>query len=169
MTQINLEELSKFLVKAKINTYASNGEGREKTLLDGSKELAFKEKELEYRDRYFGFNPFIGEEIVWHNGVAVWGMNYYGKIITSNLVSEKDIYQFLRGALKDVREFAPFRGPSVFVDRINDKNLRYINKWEGTVREFNGEETIFLSSESRIEQKILYTLQYKGGLIEHKN
>ena len=52
---MNIKQLSKFLVKAKINTYASSGEGGEKTLSDGSKEFEFEEKELKYRDRYFGF------------------------------------------------------------------------------------------------------------------
>lgn len=58
---MNTKQLSKFLVKAKINTYASSGEGGERIFPDGSKE--FEEKEFKYRDRYFGFNPFIGEEI----------------------------------------------------------------------------------------------------------
>jgi len=56
--------LNQFLVKAKINTYVLSGEGGEKILSDGSKEFEFKEGKFEYRDRYFGFNPFIGQEIV---------------------------------------------------------------------------------------------------------
>lgn len=54
-------ELQDFLVKAKINTYASSGEGGEKKLEDGGRELIFENGEYKYRDRYFGFNPFIGE------------------------------------------------------------------------------------------------------------
>ena len=96
---MNIKQLSKFLVKAKINTYASSGEGGEKTLPDGSKEFKFAEKELKYRDRYFGFNPFIGEEIVWQNERVVWGMNYYGEVI-SEIIPAKNIYQFLQEALK---------------------------------------------------------------------
>ncbi len=34
---MNISQLNKFLVKAKINTYASSGEGGEKVLPDGSK------------------------------------------------------------------------------------------------------------------------------------
>ena len=56
---MDFESFKKFLVKAKINTYATNGEDNEKTLLDGTKELEFKEGDFLYRDRYFGSNPFI--------------------------------------------------------------------------------------------------------------
>lgn len=91
---MNIKQFNKFLTKAKINTYASSGEGGEKILSDGSKEFEFKEKEFRYRDRYFGFNPFIGEEIIWENKKVVWGMNYYGEII-SKIILVKRIYQFL--------------------------------------------------------------------------
>lgn len=74
---MNTKQLSKFLVKAKISTYASGGEEEEKVYSDGSKVFEFEEKEFKYRDRYFGYNPFIGEEIVWQNKKVVWGMNYY--------------------------------------------------------------------------------------------
>jgi len=39
-------ELLSFLVKAKINTYASSGKGGERIISDGSKEFGFKEEEL---------------------------------------------------------------------------------------------------------------------------
>jgi len=64
-------ELSKFLVKAKISTYASEGEANEIVLEDGAKELTFEDGEFKYRDRYYGFNPFVGEEIVWKNGKII--------------------------------------------------------------------------------------------------
>ena len=89
---MDIKQLSKFLVKAKINTYTSSGEGEEKILPDRSKEFEFKEKEFKYRDRYFGFNPFIGQEIVWQKEKVIWGMNYYGEII-SEIVPVKKIYQ----------------------------------------------------------------------------
>lgn len=39
----------------------------------------------------------------------VWGMNYYGQVL-SEIISAKDIYQFLQEALKRVSEDKPFRG-----------------------------------------------------------
>ena len=71
-------ELNEFLVKAKIGIYASGGEGGEKKFPDGSRELYFSEEDFEYRDRYFGFDYFIGEEIVLQNKKPVWVMNYCG-------------------------------------------------------------------------------------------
>jgi hypothetical protein len=73
-------ELEQFLVKAKVSAYASGGEGEEGILSDGCKELAFQEGEYKYRDRYFGWNPFIGEEVVWHGDQVTWAMNYYGAV-----------------------------------------------------------------------------------------
>ena len=59
--------LNQFIVKAKIATYASQGETDEKILADGAKELIFENKEYKYRDKYYGFNPFVGQEIVFKN------------------------------------------------------------------------------------------------------
>ncbi|MDD5696847.1 MAG: DUF5680 domain-containing protein [Candidatus Pacebacteria bacterium] len=154
---MDTKQLSKFLVRAKINTYASSGEGGEKNLPDGSKELEFKEGEFKYQDRYFGFNPFIGEEIVFHNKKFVWGMNYRGKVI-SQIVSPKKIYQFLRDALKNITEDKPFRGP----DRFEKGNFKYFNKTRGTIENFDGEERVFY------KRKIVYKLVYHGGLIMEK-
>jgi disulfide oxidoreductase YuzD len=151
---MDTKQLSKFLVKAKINTYASSGEEGERIFPDGGKEFEFEEREFKYRDRYFGFDPFIGEEIVWENEKVVWGMNYYGEII-SEIISAKDIYQFLQEALKRLSEDKPFRGPNNF----EKDNFEYINKAEGTVEKFQGEEIIFY------KEQLVYKLSYNGGLI----
>lgn len=152
-----IKQLAKFLIKAKINTYASSGEDGEKILPDGGKEFEFKEKEFKYRDRYFGFNPFIGQEIVWQNGKIIWGMNYYGKII-SEIIPAKEIYQFLQEALRKVPEDKPFRGPAKFVKG----KLLYLNKVKGTIEKFEGKEKIFY------KRKLIYELIYHGGIIIEK-
>jgi len=155
--KINLNQLNQFLVKAKINTYASSGEGGEKILPDGSKEFEFKEKEFKYRDRYFGFNPFIGEEIVWQSEKVVWGMNYYGEVV-SEIIPSKQIYQSLQEALKRVTEEKPFRGPNNF----KKDDFEYINEVKGTIEKFEGQETIFYKEQS------VYKLSYHGGLVVMK-
>ena len=48
---MNINQLSKFLVRAKISTYASSGEGGENLLPDGNKEFEFKEKEFKFSKR----------------------------------------------------------------------------------------------------------------------
>lgn len=147
-------ELSEFLVKAKINTYASSGEGGERILEDGSKELSYEINEWKYRDRYFGFNPFIGEEVVWKNGKAVWGMNYYGGVI-SNKVVGKQLYQFLQKAMRLVNMEKPFRGPVGFQEGEWD----YKDESIGTVDKFYGTETIYFQKEK------VYELKYQGGVV----
>jgi len=57
-------KLSKFLADAKRATYAGNG--AEKKLPDGSKELTYKKNHLRYRDRYFGSKLFSGQEIIFN-------------------------------------------------------------------------------------------------------
>ncbi|HLD57327.1 MAG TPA: DUF5680 domain-containing protein [archaeon] len=104
-------KLNEFITKAKIATYASGG--KEKVLGGGIKELKYKHSGFEYRDRYCGFNPFSGQEIVWKNGKIVWSMIYYGKIISS-VVPAKTIYKFLREALRHVNKDMPFRGSENF-------------------------------------------------------
>jgi hypothetical protein len=144
--------LNDFIVEAKINTYASGGEGGENTLEDGSKELIHKNAEWKYRDRYFGFNSFIGEEIVWKGGTAVWGMNYYGKIV-SDKVDATQIYSFLKKAMKLVTTERPFRGPANFQDGEWD----YTDVSNGTIDKFEGVETIYFRKNK------VYELKYNGG------
>jgi len=151
---MDTKELCKFLVKAKVNTYAG---GREGTILtDGSKELTFEEGKIVYKDRYFGFNPFIGEEVVFYEGRCIWGMNYYGCIIPSEDISAKELYAFLREALKRVREEKPFRGPEEYEENC----FKYVNNVEGDVSRFNGTEKIFH------KKKEIYKLLYHGGYAE---
>lgn len=151
-----------FLVKAKKNTYATNGESKEKILGDGSKELTYEEGQYKYRDRYFGHNPFAGEEVVWKSGEFIWVMNYYGKVdfkaILSLRITEKEVYIFLKNAMKQVTEERPFRGPKDF----QDENFHYTDKSEGNVDNFIGTERIFYKG------KEIYRLYYHGGLVKKK-
>ena len=147
-------ELQDFLVKAKINTYASKGEIKERKLKDGSKELIYKKANLMYRDRYFGFNPFIGEEIVFLDNKAIWGMNYYGEILSKNIDPEQ-LYAFLKKALLLIKQERPFRGPAYF----KEEKWNYKDKSCGTVDDFEGTEEIYF------EKKKVYELKYHGGNI----
>jgi hypothetical protein len=143
-----------FLIKAKKSTYASvDGDGK-KILDDGSKEFVFSEGGYIYRDRYFGSDPFGGEEIVFFNNKVIWVMNYYGYILDET-ISEKEITDFLKQALINVREEAPFRGPAEF----NSGNYSYVSSAKGDVDSFVGSENIFL------EKNKVYKLNFHGGMI----
>ncbi len=145
--------LPKFIAEAKRKTYANNK--KEKRLKNGCKELRFKKREFEYIDRYFGANPFIGQEIVWKDKKKLWGMNYYGKIVGQNNINPKKVYKFLKEALREVTSDLPFRGPKKF----RNGDFTYENKVKGNVKEFKGEERIFYKG------KKVYQLYYHGGLI----
>lgn len=145
-------ELRKFLVQAKRNTYASSGEGGEKVLADGSKEFEFRSGDFRYRDRYFGYNPFIGEEVVFYKGKAVWAMNYSGKVVSDEMPAS-EIYQFLQNALLRVQQDKPFRGPAQFQEGA----FRYTNEVRGNIKDFFGTERIYIKD---IE---IYRLDFNGG------
>ncbi|MFH1822331.1 MAG: DUF5680 domain-containing protein [Patescibacteria group bacterium] len=150
----NQKAFTQFLIKAKQNTYAKSGEISENILADGSKELVLKEGEFEYMDRYFGFNPFIGQEIVFQNKQAIWAMNYYGRII-SKKISASQVYQFLKQALSKVMADKPFRG----LDGFKRGDFRYFNKAHGRIEKFSGKERIFY------QDKLAYQLRYHGGAV----
>jgi hypothetical protein len=145
---------SEFLLQAKLQTYASSGEGGERILADGSKELIWEDGDYKYRDSYFGYNPFIGEEIVWQNSKAIWGMNYYGQIVSDQVLA-KDIYRFLQTALRLIEIEKPFRGPDYF----QEGDWEYQNTTPGAVDKFEGLEVIYFQKEK------VYELKYQGGLI----
>ena len=147
-------ELAKFLVQAKVNTYASGDTEVERKLFDGCKELVYREDGLKYRDRYFGGNPFIGEEIVWSENDIVWGMNYYGTVF-SDEVSAKSVYQFLQKAMRQITEDRPFRGPENF----KKGDFKYVDKSNGSINMFQGIETILY------KEREVYRLCYHGGLM----
>tara|TARA_Y100000310_G_C20606168_1_gene775582 strand:+ start:857 stop:1312 length:456 start_codon:yes stop_codon:yes gene_type:complete len=150
-------QLNEFLVKAKRKTYASDGEGGERVLDDGSKELSFSEQDFRYRDLYFGFNPFAGEEVVWKNNKPIWVMNYYGEV-TSDVVSAKEVYYFLQKAMRRVTKDRPFRGPSKF----NEGDFEYEDKNEGTIDCFSGIERILYQGQE------VYKLSYHGGRVDRR-
>jgi len=147
--------LKKFLVKAKKSTYATEGEENERRLEDGAKELTYEEGEFKYRDRYYGFDPFGGEEVVWNNGKPVWTMEYRGRTTESKAPS-KEIYKFLRKALREVKGDKPFRGPENF----EKGQFKYTNRVKGDIKEFKGTERILYKG------KKVYKLYYHGGEVD---
>ncbi len=93
---MNKTSLKNFLLKARTKTYAGN-EGRVKPILNGSKQLEYKEGEWIYRDVYYGGNKiFVGIETVYFKNKAVWSMSYYGNF---KKMTEKEIDLVLRVAL----------------------------------------------------------------------
>lgn len=144
-------ELIDFLVEAKKNTYAGNIGGW--LLGDGGKRLKFCNDEFEYRDLFYGYNPFFGQETVKTNGKVIWLMNYGGGI-TDNSADQEQTYRFLKTCLLDVPREEPYRGPS----KIIEGDMTYENRVEGNIERFQGTEII------KIDDKIIYNLNYGGGI-----
>ena len=151
---MNNTEFVSFLLTAKQRTYATGGEGNERNLEDGTREMSYRESNFFYRDRYLGFNPFIGEEVVWENDKAVWAMNYYG-MVTDESVPADDVYRFLQKAMQHVAAERPFRGP----DQYEEGDFLYKDASEGKINQFSGEEVIFF------QKKQVYVLRYHGGTV----
>jgi Domain of unknown function (DUF5680) len=147
--------LREFLVQAKQAGYASAGEGGERTVVDGAKELTFARAPFRYRDRYFGFNPFIGQEVVWQDHIALWAMNYYGGVHTP-VVPAAVVYTFLQQALKQVNACLPLRGPHWW----QSGDLTYRHQSTGDLERFSGSEHIACKGEE------IYTLHYHGGRVQ---
>jgi hypothetical protein len=150
-------KLEQFLVLAKVSAYASGGEGEERNLADGCKELAFQEGEFRYRDRYFGWNPFVGEEVVWQGDQIIWAMNYYG-LVFDEVVPAGQVYTFLQQALNHVKEDRPFRGPQVH----KKGDFEYSDESQGNIDQFTGVERIFYRGRE------IYRLNYHGGRVKSK-
>lgn len=148
--------LDDFLIKAKTKTYASGGESAAKVLGDGCKEFKYEEKGWEYRDRYYGAESFCGEEIVEKNGKAVWGMNYFGRLLKQD-VPAREVYEFLKQAMLLVKKDRPFRGPKV----IKQGDFIYRDKNKGDISAFEGAEIVFYKN------KKIYELKYHGGKIKN--
>ncbi len=148
-------KLERFLVRAKTSTYASGGEGGEAVLADGCKELTFQEGDFRYRDRYFGFDPFVGEEVVWQGDRVVWAMNYYGAV-SSEVVPGGQVYEFLQKALKQVTPDRPFRGPRY----LKEGDWEYTDESQGTLEQFAGVERICYQGQE------IYRLDYHGGRVQ---
>jgi hypothetical protein len=167
MIKIDLKELAEFLVKAKKKAWAGNGK-EVKPQRPGFKELSVKEGNWEYRDSYRGFYSAPGQEIVRLKGEPVWHMAYSGGMkpeYYGNLRLAKEVFAFLKKALKKVDEDEPFRGPSRFESEYDE--LIYHNYPKGDITNFSGCETI---KNSRVQFDCTYFEQdYIGGLIVPKN
>ena len=153
--QGGVEALAAFLVRAKTQGYASGDERRVGALGDGGREVAFKEGEYAYRDRWYGEQRFSGQEIVWRLGTAVWSMNFFGATSSDEPIPPS-FTKFHKSALRLVSVESPFRGPALY----REGDLVYVNDCSGSIREFAGVERIFW------RDKEIYRLVYHGGQLQ---
>jgi hypothetical protein len=151
----NLEQLSGFIVRAKSMTYVGSGKHIPSCRF-GSSDLEYTEGEYRYLDSYFGGKDFLGEEIVWMGSCPVWGMNYYGKILQSNLITAEEAGAMIKRSLTLLYREGRFLGG--FEHRHED--LLYRDSSTGGLDNFQGVEEIFRGD------TLAYRLFYHGGMIE---
>lgn len=154
---MDLEKLKSFLINANQAGYASGDEKKQVKETDGSTTITFGKDDFSMHDNYFGGEPYGGREVVSYKGKAVWMMVYYGWV-ESSVVDIGSVYTILQGALRNMPEEAPFRGPSIF----KEGEYEYRNSWKGEVSSFSGVEEIYQG------EKQIYKATYIGGLVDQR-
>lgn len=154
MQTIDISELTAFIVRAKADTYVGGGE-HSAACRSGSHDLRFKEGEWSYHDSYFGGSDFIGEEVVYFDNQPVWAMNYYGRILRSDLLTAGQAGQMIKASLSRMYKEGRFLGGF----KHTEGNLTYVDASEGASECFQGRE--FINN----GQDIAYELLYHGGLL----
>jgi uncharacterized protein DUF5680 len=125
---------------------------------DGAKVITFAEGEWRSRDTFYGGEPYAGQVILYHRDRAVWSLVYYGKVHDTGL-EVKQVYGFLRRALRTPDPERPFRGP----ERLVEGALEYRNRSEGDFTAFSGRETILEAGRE------VYWAVYAGGWINQRS
>lgn len=138
-----------FLCRAKRATYA--GHGTETTSSrPGSHDLAYEEPGLCYYDTYLGGEKFSGQEALWVDGQPNWSMVYAGRVLDPGFSGD-----FLKQALAQVDEAAPFRGPGLYQGLQHTYHCR----WDGGVDWFTGTEEIYW------KDRLVYEARFQGGSV----
>ncbi len=155
----DLQQLAKFLVEAKKQTYASGDDAKVASGREDSNDYEYTDGSMTYHDTYFGGVKFIGEEVVYSaEKKASWGMNYRGETLRLDM-SEVAMDAVLRPALSMVgedMEIIPVRGPR----RFERDGYVYEFEVEGSLESFSGHETVSKDGE------VIYRLSCNGGRIE---
>ena len=146
-------KVQEFLSKAHQTTYASGEKPKVNT--DGASQFSYKEKDFEYIDTYFGADDFVGTEVIKENGVPVWGMSYYG-FIMSDRVSSEEVFKFLQKMLSKTTPGMLVRGPQSF----KQKEWSYRYSYKGSFSNFTAHEVV------KYKGKKIHQARFNGGIIK---
>lgn len=153
---VDKKGLRQFLIASNKAGYA---EGDSKKWIkedDGSTTIPFEQGPWKSHDNFFGGEPYGGRVVVFHEEKPTWLMVYYGWVVEGT--DPDQIYKILRGALKQMPESAPFRGPRHY----EEGNFVYTNNWEGDLEQYSGEEQITKGD------KLVYKATYLGGEVDKR-
>ena len=146
------DDLQQFLYLANARGYG-NSEVNEEKLPNGENIIHFRNGDFEFKDVYYGGEPYAGQEVIFANGRAVWAMQYRGRIEPDEDFAP--IYAFLGKVLTGTKIGLP-RG----IDGTREKEFSYDFKMDGDLDEFSAHETISRSG------KIIYSADFLGGLVD---
>ena len=152
---MKLDELERFIIEAKSNTYVAGGEHTASSR-KGSHDLEYISGDWTYLDSYFGGTDFVGQETVWFNGEPVWSMCYYGQILEPDEIDAQRAGETILAALSAMYAQGRFLGGFAWSGPHGDYN----DQSTGDVSAFEGVECI------ERDGKSLYQLRYFGGLIK---
>ena len=155
MSEVSVERLNAFIVKAKAATYVG-GRARSPSCRPGSHDLEFHEGALSYLDSYFGGTDFIGQEVVYYDEEPVWAMNYYGRILEPAMITAAEAGRIIQESLSKMYEEGRFLGGF----EHDTGNGIYVDTSEGDVASFTGREWITSGGVK------VYELIYHGGLVK---
>ncbi|MEO5950887.1 MAG: DUF5680 domain-containing protein [Chloroflexia bacterium] len=147
---------TQFLVEAKRSARPINP-GIAGGAMPGASQLQYADGLFNYRNTFYGFERFSGQETVYYDNRPVWGMGYAGGLINHYMwdLQPQWIYAVLRASLAQVSQDLPFRGPLHY----EYYGFEYSNHPLGHLAEFLGEETI------KYRGSLVYHLWYVGGFI----
>lgn len=146
----DLDELIAFRLEANVNTYAAFMNEVDATR-PASHDFRYENGKYMYHDTYVGGEIFAGEEAVWKDGLAIYAMNYMGRVLTDGFSGN-----FLKEALRAADNKMPYRGPELY----QSGEYTYRCKVTGDFTWFQGYEEIYQN-----EQKV-YECVFHGGLMK---
>jgi len=154
---MNIKDLKEFIVEANSKGYRTGEEKVREKQIDGSTTIRYKRDGWKMVDNYVGGEPYCGMTKIFYEDKIVWSMVYYG-VVDKKVNGFKNVYEFLMKSLLKMSPDYPYRGPKEFVEG----EWRYINKWNGEVEQFSGEENIFLKNE------MIFWTKYIGGVVDER-
>ena len=147
--QTDIDALIEFRLKANVNTYAGFMNEVDATR-PASHDFRYEDGDYMYHDTYLGGEEFAGEEAVWRKGVAVWAMNYIGRVLDDRFSGD-----FLKEALRAADKKMPYRGPEIY----QSGEYTYRCKVTGDFTWFQGFEEIYLNDVK------VYECVFHGGKV----
>lgn len=152
------DALLSFIAKAHQCTYAApraiKREFKVKPFLPEHTDFDFSDGEWGYHDSYAGQLWPPGKEVVFYKRKPVWCMSYQGKALTDDKAFVERVYGFLKQALLQAPDDAPFRGPEEYCE----DEWRYSFTYEGDASYFVGREVVEYQGEVVFFQDVMGTL-----------